>query len=368
MKKRTDLVLSQFAPTFFVVMMLASLGLFFYIISPFWEVLIYAMLTAIIFYPVYEWLLKRLRGQKSVAAFLTTFLVVLLFLVPLTLFVIFLTQEAVYAFELFQKKMLLFDYGLLNTRRLDELPFVGQTLGAWAETAGVNDFFSRIEIDLFTYVQSFGETLSTFLVNQTGSLVFTLGNGMMGFAIFLLTLFFFFRDGSEFSAFLKAISPLPPRHEAEIEAKLKETTTAIVVGTFGTSFIQGLVGGIGLMLAGVSQPLFWTTVMMFSSLMPYVGTMIIWVPLALVLIIKGSLWGWFLMFYGLFVISFVDNLVRPLLIGSSAKTSPLPTFLSVLGAILVLGIKGIIFGPLILGLVLTMIHIYQLEYKDLLKS
>lgn len=361
-------MLSQFAPAFFVVAMLGAIGLFFYIISPFWDVLIYAMLTAIVFYPVHQWFLRHLRGHRSVAAFLTTLLVVLLFLVPLTLFIIFLTQEAIYAFELFQKKLLLFDYEILSTRRLDELPFIGDTLGVWAESVGLNEFFSRIEIDLFMYVQSFGETLSTFLVNQTGNLVFTLGNGLMGFAIFLLTLFFFFRDGSDFAAFLKAISPLPPRHEAEIETKLKETTTAIVVGTFGTSFIQGLVGGLGLMLTGVSQPLFWTTVMMFSSLVPYVGTMIIWVPLALALILKGSLWGWFLMFYGIFVISFVDNLVRPLLIGSSAKTSPLPTFLSVLGAILVLGIKGIIFGPLILGLVLTMIHIYQLEYKDLLKS
>lgn len=363
-----NLVLHDFAPYFFLLAIVAVLVLFFWVISPFFNVLIYSSLIAVVFMPLHKWFLKRVRGHAGISAFITTFLVTLIVLTPLALFSFFVVQQAVDAYEILDQKLMDTDFRSLEwSGAFADLPFIGEWWVGFTERYGFDGVFEG-RFDLLELVQDFGQTVTTFIVAQSGTIVKSFGNFVVTLFILLLTTFFFFKDGAVIAKFLKGMSPLPKKYENEIENKLKDTTYAIVMGNFATAFVQGAVAAIGFAIAGVNNVIFWGTIMAFTSLIPYIGASIIWFPVALAFLIQGQLgWGIFLLIWGGAAVSMVDNVVRPFFIGNRTKMHPLATFLTVLGGIFVFGLKGIIFGPLILSLTVTIIHIYQLEYKAVLK-
>ncbi len=361
------LVLPEFTRYFFMAAVISIVGLFFWTISSFFPPLTVAILIAVIFNPMYQWLLKRLKGYKNLTAFLSTLIVLLLVLVPLTLFVIFLAQEALDAFQVIERKLSANDYAILNIEKVNEIPFVGEGLQRLAENLNLEALINSVKIDLYQGVQEFGNKISDFIVYQTGPIVRSLGNTVITLFVLVFSIFFLFRDGDQVAQFFRRLSPLPAEHEDEIENKLKGVIQAIVVGSFGTAILQGIVAGIGLWVVGVENLIFWITIMSFAALMPYFGIAIIWLPFGLSLIAQGDPMGWFLLIWGTVVDSSVDNFVRPFLIGGSTKMHPLATFLAVLGGLITFGVTGLIYGPIILSLTITIIHIYELEYRDLLK-
>jgi len=251
---------------------------------------------------------------------------------------------------------------------LQNLPVIGHTIAGIFDRFGLTDMFSNVRIDLVQIVRDISEGLTNFLVAQSTNIAKSVGDAMLKVFILLLTIFFFFKDGKHLVSFLKTISPLPDHYETDIENKLRDTTYAIVVGNFGTSFVQGILACVGFLIAGVHNAVFWATLLAFTALIPYVGSAFVWVPVSAALFLQGDMfWAGFVAVWGLMIVSTVDNIIRPLLIGNGSNMHPLATFLVVLGAIFVFGIKGIIFGPLILSLTVTILHIYRLEYQDMLK-
>jgi predicted PurR-regulated permease PerM len=209
--------------------------------------------------------------------------------------------------------------------------------------------------------------VSTFLVEQSATFVKNLGSLAISFVVMLFSMYYLFKDGDELVNKLTILSPLPSKYESQIVDRIKETVKAIAVGVFFTAIIQGIVAGIGYTVAGVSNPVFWGAATAFFSLIPLVGTAAIWVPAAIIIFILGNYAGGiFLFLWGVFLVGTVDNLVRPFLIGGRSHTYPLMTFFVVLGGIAAFGLKGLIFGPLILVLLLTLLHVYELEYKNVL--
>ncbi len=364
------LVLPDFARYFFALAIGAVLFLFAWVISPFFNILVYAALVVVIFYPLYKFFLRILRKRQGLSAFLTTILVALLVLAPLALFIVFLAQEAVTIYEYLTTKWLAYNVdGGLQWTGLDQLPVVGPWLETFGQNYGFSDFIHNTNIDLIQIVQEVGKTVATFLVAQSGNIVGAVSTTILFVLIFLITLFFFFRDGARFIEKAKVLSPLPEKYEAEIERKLIDTTYGIVMGNFGSSILQGIAAGIGFAIAGVENIIFWATMVAFASLIPYLGAALIWLPIAVSFMLRGEMvWAVFLVLWGICIVSVVDNVARPLLIGSRTSMHPLLTFLVVLGGIFLFGLKGIIFGPLILSLTITILHIYQLEYQDMLKD
>jgi predicted PurR-regulated permease PerM len=366
---KLDLVLPGFARYFFILATVAVIGLFLWVISPFFNVLVYSALIAVVFYPLQRFFLKIFRGQRSVSAVFTTGLVIVLLLAPLFLFTVFIAQEAVTAYEILEGKIEVVDFGELTFETIEDVPFVGEALLNLDERYGVTNFIEDFDVDLIQVVKDAAESVSTFIFNQTADVLKGLGDTMLSIFILLLTVFFFFRDGEQVKDMFKALSPLPPKYEDEIEHKLKKTTYGIVLGNFGTAILQGIVGGIGFWIVGFEHVIFWATMMAFASLIPYIGTALVWVPVVIYMLFQQDfMWALFLMAWGVLILAWVDNIARPYLIGSSTKMHPLATFLAVLGGIYVFGMPGIIFGPLILSLTVTIVHIYELEYKDMLKS
>lgn len=364
-----NLVLPDFARYFFTLAVVAILVLFVWIISPFFTTLIFAGTIAVVFSPVHNFLERYLKNYPTFASFLSTLFVLVAVLVPLTLFAIFLGNEAVNAYDLLSSKWTLSNVDKLQWDGLQELPIIGNFLEQIANRYGFSSYVYETRIDLVEWVKIIGQAISGFLVAESATIVGAVGTTVLSLFIMVLTIFFFFRDGRRFISTIKTLSPLPTRYEVEIENKLRDTTYAIVVGTFGTALVQGFVATIGFAIAGVGNLVLWFALMSFSALIPYVGPVLVWLPISIALIVQGNLfWGGFVFLWGLCIVSVIDNIVRPLFIESTTKTHSLVTFLAVLGGIFVFGMKGIVFGPLILSLTITILHIYQLEYKEMLRE
>jgi predicted PurR-regulated permease PerM len=355
-----NLVLPDISRYFLIVAVVGVTILLFWAISPFFSVLIYAVLLTVIFSPVYTFFIKLFRGHSSWAAFVSTILLAIIILLPLSLFFILVAQEAVDAYRSIQDQDISEYIAKIDLQKIDNLPFVNMNL---------EELISTVDLEQqFAVVQDILKNISSFLVVQSTSFLKSIGSNFIKLILLLLTVFFLFKDGATMRDFVKSLSPLPLKYEDEVERKLKNTIYAIVVGGFGSAIIQGIAGAIGFAIAGVEQVVFFGTLMAFGALIPYFGPSVIWGPVALGLMITGEFGsGLFLMIWGLVLVSTVDNFIKPILIGNRAHLYPLATFFVVLGGLFVFGLKGIIFGPLILSLALSIYHIYRLEYKEILK-
>ena len=361
-----DLMLIEKLPGYFLlVCLLASLGGLFYMIWPFITVLFVAAVLSIAFYPAYKAILKLFKGRyKALASLISCFLVVLIILIPLAFFTISLAQQGVSTYETISEQI---ESGTFDNFFKWEaggiLYDVKESIQAQIEP--VVDFD---ELDVKgTIIEKSGEW-SQSLLNQVQNIftrVFTL---MFSFVLMLFAMFYFFKDGEKIVQRIGYISPLPESYEIEFFKKTDSMVKAIVFGVFLTAIMQGVIGGIGFAIAGVSNSLFWGTAMAFFSLVPMIGTAIIWVPASIVLAILGDYGSAiFIAVWGLLAVGGIDNIVRPYLIGGKAHTYPLLTFFVILGGIFTMGFKGVIIGPLILMILMAFLHIYESEYSKVLK-
>jgi len=143
-----NLVLPDFARYFFILAIVIILLLFFWVISPFFNVLIYASLLAVIFHPFQNWLTNKFKGHSGYAAFFSTLLVMLIVLTPLAIFTIFLAQEAVDAYQFMESKLYELDIKSLEWKGLQDLPVIGDSIHKFAESYGLNNFIEQSDVDL----------------------------------------------------------------------------------------------------------------------------------------------------------------------------------------------------------------------------
>lgn len=348
-------------PAYFLLFcLLTAFYLFFTLMQPFFTVLIFAAVLATVFYPVYKQL-QRVVKSSSFAAFLSCVLVTLVIIIPLIILFFMLATQAFDAYIAIQAK--------INTGFLDPLL-------KWSSGGFFFDTYQRYlpdlniqDLDLTGQITSVAQKVSTFLISQTQNFLSSIAAFFMGFLILGVTLFYFFKDGEQIADRVMTLSPLPNKYEKRLLGHLRTMTRATMHGTFLTAIAQGCIGGIGFAIAGVGQPVLWGTVMAFFALLPYIGTGLVWMPAALILLVQGHTGqAIFLVLWGAIVVGMLDNFLRPYLIGTHTNVNPLLTFLCVLGGIMVWGFPGVIFGPLILTLLVALVEIYEDEYGPILKK
>ncbi len=157
--------------------------------------------------------------------------------------------------------------------------------------------------------------------------------------------------------------------EEKLLHDIRAVAKSVLLGTFLTALCQGLVGGIGLSLVGIPG-LFWGTVMGFSSLIPIVGTALVWIPATVYLLLLGN-WksALFLALWSIFLSGSIDNILRPFLMRGEGRMSPFYVFLAIIGGVQYFGLSGILYGPLILSFAMIMLYLYGVEYRgDLLSE
>jgi len=185
---------------------------------------------------------------------------------------------------------------------------------------------------------------------------------LLDLIVFLMMLFFLLRDGEALRESLRGISPFTRGQETELIEHLGNTVKASLQAMIVVPLIQGVVAFIGFSAFGLPSPLLWSVMVIFAALIPILGSPLAWIPAALYFIVNGHIGeGIGMAAYGVFVISMVDNIVKPIILKGSAQIHTMLGFLSIMGGLLAFGPKGLIVGPVVLSLVLSAYRIYRYD-------
>ena len=358
-EKERSMIVNRLPGYFLIASIVLAFYLLYTVIEPFFTTLLLASVLTVLFYGVYRKVLSSLRGHSRIASLFMCLLIVLIIVVPLAGFAILLTREGI---DMYQTIYVKISSGALDS------------LFKWEQGGWFFDLKSKLEpivnlddFNLKGMIVNAAQEVSSFLVEQSAAIVKNIGWLVVSFIIMLFSMFYLFKDGDKLVDRLIILSPLPRKYEKKIVSRVNDTVKAIAFGVFLTAVVQGTIAGIGYSIAGLSNPVFWGAATGLFSMIPLVGTAAIWLPAAVITFVLGGYAnGIFLGLWGLFLVGTVDNLVRPYLIGGKSHMYPLLTFFVVLGGIYTFGLKGLVFGPLILVLLLTLLHVYELEYRNVL--
>lgn len=325
----------------FAALVVAVTLLFAWMLTPYFGAILWGLVAAIVFRPLYLWLALRLGGRQGLAAGITLMLIVAVVIVPAALLGASLVSEASSLYARVQNGEL--DLGAMLAKASHALP---GPLEGWAREYGLTDpdrLRARIAPSLSTGLKTVaGQALS---VGQ-GALSFVAALGIM-----LYLTFFLLRDSERLGERFRTALPLDPALRDELIDKFLTVVRATMKGTVAVAVMQGIVGGLIFWMLGVEGALLWGLLMGFFSLIPAVGTGIVWVPVALYLIATGALWqGAVLVFCGLFVIGLIDNLLRPILVGKDTKLPDFVVLIATVAGLELFGLTGFIIGPIIAAL------------------
>lgn len=339
-----------------VALLLGAMYLAFRILKPFLHPILLAVIVAPLVHPVFSWLRSRLRGRTGVAALLTCLLLVLLMLGPLALLVTALVAEGVGSVEAIQ--------AWVASGKLNE---VLQT--PWMERVRplIQKVFPLVDparVDLASLLLSVSQKVGAFLLAKGGAVLSGTGWLLSQMFLMLFVLYYLLCDGERLLAQLRELSPLQASQDQLLLDRFRAVSRSAVLGTFATAAAQGVAGGVGLAIVGIPA-LFWGTMMAFASLIPVVGTTLIWGPAAVYLLLMGrSLAALFLVLYCAVVVGSIDNFLRPMLMKGEAGMSAVLLFFAVLGGMQAFGLLGVIYGPVVFALCAALLSLYQAEHRD----
>ena len=305
-------------------------------------------------HPLYRRLNRWMKGRKALASALTILIIVLIVLLPLSGLLGIVTSQAI-------------KVGQTATPWVQKQLSSPLVLSEWLEHL---PFYENVEPYRATIIQKAGElagAVSQFLV--TGLQAATMGtmNFLFMVVILLYTMFFFLMDGRRLLEKILFYMPLEDDDEKRLLARFTSVTRATIKGTAIIGILQGSASGFAFAVVGIHSAVFWGTVMTVLSIIPGIGTALVWLPAAFWLAAQGL---WFkaiglVVFCGLMVGS-VDNLLRPRLVGKDTEMHDLLILFSTLGGIAMFGIIGFIVGPIIAALFVTVWDIYGVVFKDIL--
>ena len=319
-----------------------------WILLPFYGAILWALIIAMLFVPVYRRLLLRLKQRRNVAAGLVMLLVLVVGVLPFALVTASLGRQASVAYQRIESGD--WNPALYLRGLFDRLP---AWVTALLEHAGVADFdnlqrqvaAALAQGSQFIATQAFGIGIDTFGFVAS-----------LGVALYLA--FFLLRDGDELARLARMTLPVAPQYKRELVDKFMAVVRATVKGSLLVAAIQGTLGGIAFWLLGVKGALLWAVVMAFLSLLPVIGAGLVWLPVAAYLLITGHPWqSLALVAYGIFVIGLADNLLRPMLVGKDAGMPDYVVMITTLGGMAVFGINGFILGPTIAAMFIAVWHL-----------
>ena len=323
------------------------------ILRPFIAAILFAAVICVTTWPLYARLLQGLGNQSGLSALLMVALLTLVILVPMGFLAASLTDLVP---ELVEKINALVDTPPPSPPEwLNRLPLVGTLIkDYWEHAAASGEEISKV-------LRQFYEPARGLLLKT----VVLAGQGLMQLVAVLFIAFFFYRDGE---ALIQRLSVLAHRLGGDLGGQMlqlsRSTVKGVMIGIVGTAFAQALVALVGFLIAGVPAAAVLAAATFFLSMVP-VGPPLIWGGAAFWLFDQGeSGWAAFMAIWGLFAISSVDNLVKPILISRTASLPILLIALGVFGGVLAFGFVGIFLGPTLLALALALTDKYTLHAHD----
>ena len=323
---------------------------------PFLMPILWAMILAHFMFPVHDRFARMLRGRETLSASLMTLAIMLVVVLPVVMLSIVLVDETINA-----QRAITAWIEAGGIKRLPELiarlPVMGGTIQDILHRAGVS------EANIGEKLADSAATLKTFAVQQGAVLAMNLLELVLNFLIMIIMLFVLLKDGRAVIKALHRIIPLQPSHKNRIFARVDRTVRAVVKGIVLTAVAQGLLAGLAYWVLGVPFPILLTAMTAVIAPFPIGGAALVWLPVALYLFWIGPAWtGVAMLVWGVAVVSMVDNFLKPILIGQGAQLPLVLLLFSLLGGLAAYGLIGLFIGPVILGLLLTALEIYEQDY------
>lgn len=341
---------------YFFLFLLFGVGVMvFLIFAPFLTAVVAAAILAALFKKSYNTLERWTRGQRGWSAFLTCLLVIVIVVTPVFLILSLAIGEANNLYHAVSEEATLERIINKSIESANTVPY----LNVLFDTQTLNQ--ERILNDVKQFSQN---ALGLLQAAYQGITSFVFWVFVMFFS-----LFYFLIDGKHILGRFMSLSPLRNEHDKLLIQKFVSISRATLKGTIVIGVIQGLLGGFTFWIAGIPSPAIWGLVMTLCSIIPMVGSGLVWLPASIIMFLLGNVWqGFFILAIGAGVISVIDNFLRPRLVGKDTQMHPLLVLFSTLGGISLFGLPGFVIGPIIVSLFMALSEIYSIEFRDQLKE
>jgi len=344
---------------YFLVLFVLILFFLFRLFQPFLNTLLVSLILAGLFYPVFRWMEKALKGRRVLASLNTCLLVFLTVFIPLLYFVAALSNETLTLYlslseKLADGKLLMFweqhkdDWN----RLLERFGSLNLPIHAEALEKDIVDLGKKLVFTVYERARIFIANFAKFFLH---------------FLFLLVILFYLFLDGPRFRKFLFSLSPLPEHQEEFIVEKFNGMARAVLLINGLAGIIQGVLGGLGFWAVGLPSPFLYGSLMAILAFLPIVGISIVYIPAAIYLLIMKKYLAAAAFALCFALLSFVvEYAMKPRMVGQQAKMHTLLTFLSIIGGLTTFGILGILYGPLIMTAFLSLVELYKQTYEKIL--
>ncbi len=317
------------------------------IIKPFLTPLAWAVVMTVVFYPVYIYISRFIRW-KSFASAITLLITIILIIGPFSYLLINLAAE-------------LRDFlHYLNTTglpRIDELTKSEKVI--WLQER-IKDTFNIKDLDISSLVSNTLSKIGKAVLSNVTTGVANIASVVINFVLMLFAMFFMLKDGPGFIAKVKDYLPFSEKQKDRLTSQMKDMVISTIYGGVVVALIQGVLGGVTFLLLGLQSPVLLGTAIALMSFIPAFGAFSVWGPVLVYLIIKKFyLKALILFLVGTFIISMVDNFLKPIIISGRTRMPTLFIFFSVIGGIRLFGLIGLVLGPLVIAMFISVVEIFR---------
>ena len=315
------------------------------ILRPFLTSLGWAIVFSIVFFPVYKFILRCVKWN-SLAAALTVILVCVLILGPFSYFAYMLTSEL--------SSVAITPINLKGVGRILNNPAIQPALKKILPFLDISR--AQFQASVVKSLSGLGARLLQYLPGRLSDVA----EAVAHFVLMTFALFFFLRDGAQFLVRISEYAPFPRKHRERLTRQVKDIVVSTIYGGIVIAIIQGIIGATAFALLSIHSPILWGLAISMSSFVPLVGSALVWVPAVLILLLKGFILdGLIIAIVGVVGIGLVDNVLRPIIIQGRLRMPLLAIFFSVLGGIQLFGLIGLVMGPLVLAVFISVVDIIR---------
>lgn len=335
---------------FFVIILLGITIATFFLFQPFLSAIIMAAVLAATFHRPYQYLVKKTK-RPHISSLLTCLLVLFVIVLPMVAVTGLVANEVNNAYQKIIAEDNFYQNHVVNYLDIFKNSKFSKSinLSGFLDQSQISKSIEKISSGTLTFIQAVYQ-------NVVGSVIWIF--------VMFFTLYYFLVESKTIIKKIMYLSPLKDEYETTLTSKFSSMVRATLKGTLIVGVVQGILGGMMFGIAGVPSFMIWGIVMIGFSIIPAIGSGLVWAPVGIIMLFTGNVWqGVFILVFGSVVISFIDNILRPKLVGGDTAIHPLLVFFATLGGIMSFGIIGFIIGPVIMALFLTLWDIYGKEFK-----
>ena len=319
-----------------IVILAVLVILSFFILRPILISSIFALILAFIFYPVYKKILLWTKN-KNLSALIICVILLAIVIIPLLLLTPLLVRQTFEAYTYIQQEDIMAPFREL-----------------------FSSIFADSSTDFTVAINSFTNRIAASLLNRFTEILLNSPIILLHIVLILFVFFFGLRDGDKLVVYIQSLSPLSKESEKKVFQQFKDITHSVIFGQIIVGIIQGLVTGFALLIFGVPNALVLILIATFVGILPIIGPWLVWIPVDLYLFLSGrTAAGIGFLIYGLIIITWVDTIIRPIIVSKRTKINSAVILVSMVGGLFVFGVLGLILGPLIIAYLILLLETYR---------